>query len=444
VLTGGRVGAVVLTVAAAIVLTACSGKNAGNAIQPGVGDSSGASSSASSSGAESSAPVTTAPTTTTPPPPAPAAKVTITPAASVDGAPVSPVVPVKVAVAGGKLTSVRMTNAAGKVITGVESTDKKGWQSSEVLGYGKTYTIAATAVNADGKPVAKKSVFSTLTPDNMTMPYLQVLGGTALVNGATYGVAIVPVIHFDESIADKAAAMKALTVTTTPHVNGAWYWVDDSNVHFRPATYWPSGTKVTIRANVYGVEVGPGLYGQSDVTSSFTIGRKQVTEAFDSSPQVDKVNVYDAAGKLIKQMNTSMGEHSGETVNGQYINFYTPGGTYTVLDHENPAIMSSASYGLPANAPGGYAPEAIPYSTKISIDGIYLHELDNTVWAQNSGEDVSHGCLNLSQDNAIWFFDHSMVGDPVVIHPTPGAPALQIWEGGDWSVPWSTWIKGGI
>ena len=36
-----------------------------------------------------------------------------------------------------------------------------------------------------------------------------------------------------------------------------------------------------------------------------------------------------------------------EEVNGTWINFYTLNGRYTVLDHENPANMSSQSYGLP-------------------------------------------------------------------------------------------------
>lgn len=379
-----------------------------------------------------------APTSQAPAPPA----VITTSVASTTG--VNPAAPLSVSVAGGRLTSVKIVNAIGTVVTGGLNTAASTWTASEALGYSKTYTLTAAAVNPDGKPVAKRETFTTLTPANMTMPYLQILGGAAMTNGATYGVGIVPVVHFDEPITNKVAAMKALIVTSTPPVSGAWYWVDNSTVHFRPQNYWPAGTKVTLTANVYGVEVGTGLYGQSDVSASFTIGRKQLTIAYDNAPQVNKVNVYNAAGQLIKSMNTSMGEHTGETVNGNYINFYTPYGAYTVLDHENPAIMSSASYGLPANAPGGYAPEPIYYSTKISTDGIYLHELDNTVWAQNHGYDVSHGCLNLDQANAIWFFNHSIPGDPVVIHGTKGAPKVQLWEGGDWSVPWSTWAAGGL
>jgi lipoprotein-anchoring transpeptidase ErfK/SrfK len=116
-------------------------------------------------------------------------------------------------------------------------------------------------------------------------------------------------------------------------------------------------------------------------------------------------------------------------------------GTYTVLEHDNPAIMSSASYGLPANAPGGYAPEKIYYSTKISTDGIYLHQLTTTIYAQDNGYDVSHGCLNLNTANAMWFYSHSQIGDPVEIEHT-GGPKISVWQGGDWSVPWSTWVKG--
>lgn len=355
----------------------------------------------------------------------------------------NPTQPVSVNIAHGKLTSVTMTNPAGKHVTGSLSSDGLSWHTTEYLGYAKTYKIVASGVDELGKAVSKTSSVTTLTPDNMTMPYLQRIGGYPLGNGQTYGVGIVPVVHFDEPIPNKAAAERALKVTTTPHVDGSWYWDGDQDVHYRPKDYWPSGTKVTITAKVYGVDVGRGLYGQSDVSGSFTVGRKQVTIAYDTAPKsVNKVRVYNAAGKVLRTMNTSMGEHSGTTVKGNYINFYTLDGTYTVLDHEQPANMCSDSYGLPANAPGGYPCEKIYNATKISVDGIYLHELTTTIWAQNHGADVSHGCLNLNTANSRWYFDHSMIGDPVVIHGAKGAPKLQIWQGGDWSVPWSTWVNG--
>jgi lipoprotein-anchoring transpeptidase ErfK/SrfK len=355
---------------------------------------------------------------------------------------VNPTTPVTVSVSGGKLTSVTMHNGAGKEVTGELATDGSSWHTTEVLGYGKTYTVTAQAVNAAGTPSTKTSEFTTLTPANQTMPYIDDLYGAGIKNGGTYGVAMVVNVVFDEPITHRAAAEKALKVTTSPHVDGSWYWTDNQHVHWRPENYYQPGTKVTVDAQVYGVKVGAGLYGQTDVSRTFTIGRKQETIAYDTAPKsVNKVKVY-RSGKLIRTMNTSMGEHSGITVNGNYINFYTLDGTYTVLGFENPANMCSDSYGLPANAPGGYACEDIYWATKISTDGIYLHELDTTVWDQDHGQDVSHGCLNLNYANAHWFYTHSLVGDPVTVHGAKGAPKLQLWQGGDWSVPWSKWLAG--
>jgi lipoprotein-anchoring transpeptidase ErfK/SrfK len=356
---------------------------------------------------------------------------------------INPTAPVDVQVSHGKLLTVTMTNPAGRRVTGTLAPDGTTWHTTEVLGYGKTYTIVAAAIDGSGRVVRRRSSLRTLTPSNLTMPYLQRIGGYPLTSGASYGVGIVPVVHFDEPITDRRAAQRALSVATTPHVDGVWNWVDDQNVHFRPRSYWPAGTKVTVTAKVYGVEVGHGLYGQSDVSTSFTIGRRQITVANDTAPaSVNKVKVFDGSGRLLKVMNTSMGQHGGVEINGNWINFYTLDGTYTVLAHEQPARMCSASYGLPADAQDGYPCEDIYNATKISTDGIYLHELDTTVREQNQGRDVSHGCLNLNRANAQWFFRHSMIGDPVEIHGNSHAPELTIWQGGDWTVPWRTWIKG--
>ncbi|WP_375474852.1 Ig-like domain-containing protein [uncultured Jatrophihabitans sp.] len=419
-------GATTACFAALALLAGCTGGGAGDSTGTPTG-----SATPTSTGGSSSAPA----------PVALAAVITTSPQG--DGKKISPAKPVTVSIANGKLTSVTMTSPSGKAVKGVVSPDGASWHNTEVLGYSKTYSISATGANGDGKPVTKRETITTVTPDNMTMPYLQRIGGYPLGHGATYGVAIVPIVHFDEPIGNETAAQKALTVTTTPHVDGSWYWSDSQNVHWRPQHYWASGTKVTVTAKVYGKKLGDGLYGQADTSASFTIGRRQVTIAHDTAPKsVNKVKVYNAAGHLIRTMNTSMGEHSGVSVKGNYINFYTLDGTYTVLAHEQPAKMCSASYGLPANAPGGYACENIYNATKISTDGIYLHELLTTIYAQDNGYDVSHGCLNLNAANSMWFFKHSMIGDPVEIKGAKHAPTLQVDQGGDWTVPWSKWLKG--
>lgn len=350
---------------------------------------------------------------------------------------INPATPIHVGVTRGRLIAVRLINPVeDKLVTGRITADGSAWTSAEVLSYGQTYTLSAVAEDATGRRVSKTVSLSTLAPANMTMPYLNTTGGLPLRNGATYGVGIVPVVHFDEPVTDRAAAERALIVTTSPRLTGAWNWVDNQTVHWRPETYFPAGTKVTVTAKVYGVQVGPGLYGQADQSVSFTIGAKHVSVADDKTYTV-KVYFND---QLVRTMPTSMGQGGYVSgTGGQQISLWTMPGTYTVIGHQDPVLMDSSTFGLPVDSPKGYK-EYIYKATQISTDGIYLHQLDSTVWAQGN-TDVSHGCLNLNKANAQFFYTTSQVGDVVQVINT-GGPKLQIWQNGDWSVPWSTWTKG--
>jgi L,D-transpeptidase catalytic domain len=128
-------------------------------------------------------------------------------------------------------------------------------------------------------------------------------------------------------------------------------------------------------------------------------------------------------GVLVRTMPTSMGMGGTQTIGGRTLSFWTPPGIYTVMDKANPVIMDSSTFGLPINSQLGYR-VTIPYATRISTDGIYLHQLNATVWAQGN-TDTSHGCLNLNGDNATWFFNFSLPGDVVEVRNTGGA-SLQL------------------
>ncbi|MDX5961882.1 Ig-like domain-containing protein [Rhodococcus opacus] len=361
------------------------------------------------------------------------AAITITPPPGAQD--VDPMGPVTVNATDGTLDSVVMANQQGTTIAGVMTPDNTSWKPDEPLGYGKTYTLTIASRGDAGTPATQRSTFTTVEPRNQTKAYLTTTAGNFLTDGGTYGVGTVIVAHFDEEIGDRAAAEQRLSVTTDPPVEGSWYWVDDQNAHWRPQQYFQPGTKITAEANVYGVQLGDGLYGQEDSRTSFTIGASHVSIVDDTTKQV---SVYEN-GALMRIMPTSMGMGGSEVINGQTISFWTQPGTYTVMDKANPVIMDSSTYGLPVNSKLGYK-EAINYATRISTDGVYLHQLDSTVWAQGN-TNVSHGCLNLNADNAQWFFNFSQPGDVVEIKNTGGAP-LEIWQNGDWSVSWNQWLTG--
>lgn len=365
-------------------------------------------------------------------PPGPA-HVTITPGPDARG--IDPVAHVMVKADTGTLTDVRMVNESGKSVPGVMTPDNTVWKPTVPLGYGRRYTLTVASRGPNGVAATQVSSFSTLKPSNQTKVSFTTTSEAALKDGGTYGVGTVIVAHFDEQIANRAEAERRLAVTTDPKVQGSWYWVDDQTAHWRPEHYYAPGTTVTAEAKIYGIALGDGLFGQEDAKVSFRIGDAHVSIADDATHQV---SVFDN-GTLVRTMPTSMGMGGTADVGGKSISLWTPSGIYTVLDKGNPVVMDSSTFGLPKNSRLGYR-ETINWATKISTDGIYLHELDATVWAQGH-QDTSHGCLNLNADNAKWFYNFSVPGDVVEVRNS-GGPKLTLAQNGDWTLSWDDWRKG--
>ena len=171
--------------------------------------------------------------------------------------------PVKVSAEGGVLGAVTMTNQNGAAVDGKLSPDGLTWTTTEPLGYNKRYTINAQSLGLGGQ-TSRQMVFETHSPANLTMPYL--LPG----DGETVGIGQPIAVRFDENIPDRAAAESAIKVTTKPPVAGAFYWLSNREVRWRPQHYWKPGTTVEVKVDTYGVDLGDGLYGQDNASSHFT------------------------------------------------------------------------------------------------------------------------------------------------------------------------------
>jgi lipoprotein-anchoring transpeptidase ErfK/SrfK len=370
------------------------------------------------------------PAVTTTQPAAEPARLSISPRNGSTGIAVS--APVTVRAVGGRVSTVSLRNGDGEPVAGTYNAVRSTWTSTEPLGYDKTYSLAAVAANEDGKTTRGTSAFSTVVPRTLTLPYLFPGGPDG---PSTVGVGQPVQVRFDEDIQDKAAAEKALTVTTTPKVGGAWHWFSDREVHWRPMNYWKPGTKVTVEANVYGVSVGNGIYGQQDVRTSFTIGAAKIF-TIDDKTHVGTIKI---SGKKTRRVPVSMGRGGSYTVDGQTIYFTTQSGAHIVQEKYPVKRMTSASYGLPKDTPLGYD-EKISLAVRISSDGEFVHSAPWSVWAQGK-QNVSHGCVNISPANAQYFYDNFSRGDIVEIRNTgvdlPFAPTYN-----EWGVSWAKWTAG--
>ena len=327
--------------------------------------------------------------------------------------------PVTVSADDGVLASVAMVNENGGTVDGQLSPDGVHWSTSEKLGYNRLYTLTAKARGLGGMATRQLS-FQTHSPHNLAMPYPRPSDGEVVGVGETVAV------QFDENIANRQAAEKAIRVTTDPPVDGAFYWLNNREVRWRPEHFWKPGTNVDVAVNTYGVDLGDGVFGQDNAHTHFTIGDEVIATADDNTKMVTvRVN-----GEVVKTMPTSMGKDSTPTASGTYI----LGVRFAHM------IMDSSTYGVPVNSPNGYRTE-VDFATQMSYSGVFVHSAPWSVGAQGH-TNTSHGCLNVSPSNAQWFFEHTKRGDVVEVLNTLGPP-LSGTEGlGDWNIPWPQWKAG--
>jgi lipoprotein-anchoring transpeptidase ErfK/SrfK len=335
---------------------------------------------------------------------------------------VTPTTPIVVKATGGTLDAVTVTNSTkGTKVKGAYSADKTSWTSGEPLGYGTVYEVVADATDGAGGKAARTAKVKTLTPKAQAYPSFIPPPSVADV-----GVGQPLVVKFDQDIADKAAAEKALVVTSTPQQAGGWYWLSKREVHYRPQVYWQAGTTIKLHAGVYGINLGGDVYGQTDRDLTLKVHDSWLAKADGATKQMQIFQ----NGVQVNTMPISIGKDETPTHVGAHV----------ISDKQQTYTMDSCSYGLCPPDPKAYRSEE-HFAERISNDGEFVHENPNSVGAQGSSN-VSHGCINLNTANAQWFFEHFGLGDVVEV-TNSGGPPLPVWDTyGDWAVSWPDWQAG--
>ena len=204
-------------------------------------------------------------------------------------------------------------------------------------------------------------------------------------NGQVVGVAHPIIVTFTKPVPDRAAAERTVSVTSPTNVTGRFDWLDDTRVQFVPDHYWPGHSQITMVAGGIPRTFGTG----AAVLAVASISAHTFTVSID--------------GQVVRQMPASMGKPR----------YPTPVGSFKVLEKQSSVVMDSRTIGIPLSDPEGYK-LTVANAVRITWGGVYVHSAPWSVGSQGYAN-VSHGCINLSPDNASWYFNQVTIGDPVVV-----------------------------
>jgi lipoprotein-anchoring transpeptidase ErfK/SrfK len=310
---------------------------------------------------------------------------------------------------GGHLNGV-VVSTSGHTVAGQISSGGTSWRSSGSLLASRTYTVLVSAVGVDGKKITTTSSFRTLTP-RRTFQATSLEG-----DNLQYGVGMPIVLNFSRPITNRAAVERALSITSSKPIIGAWYWDGNKSVSFRPKQYWSSGTQVRFTAALNGVEGAKNVYGTRDLHVAFSIGPSLIARV-GANTHYMTVNYK---GQFYARWPISTGAPGDDTANGHYL----------TIEKANPVLMSGP----------GYTDFPVPWSVRFTWSGNYIHDAYWSVGEQGF-VNVSHGCVNVSPEHAETYYKLELPGDPVIV---TGSPVAGTWDDGwtQWFLTWNQLLAG--
>lgn len=204
-------------------------------------------------------------------------------------------------------------------------------------------------------------------------------------DGQIVGVAHPVAVTFAEPVGNRVAAERGVRITSPATPAGAFTWLSDRVVQWTPAGFWPAHSPISVSAG--------------GASTNFQTGASVVSVA-DISAHTFTVSIDD---QVVREMPASMGKPK----------FPTPLGSFTALQKQRNVTFDSRTIGIPLDDPEGYLIKG-EYAVRVTWGGVYVHSAPWSVGAQGNSN-VSHGCINLSPDNAAWYFDTVRVGDPIIV-----------------------------
>jgi lipoprotein-anchoring transpeptidase ErfK/SrfK len=332
---------------------------------------------------------------------------------------VLPDAPVTVKASSGTLGDVTLADAKGRKVAGRSSSDGS-WRNLDLLRPATAYTLTIAATGPDGGKTTTRSTFKTLKP-KVTATY------GLIPNGGHVGVGMPVIVQFDSFVdtkAERAEIERRIKVSSVPAQPGAWGWLDNRQLMWRPKTFWTPGTKVTVATPLHGVRTGANKWIAGDDRTSFTVGSSMVSTV-DMHAHTATVR---RNGAVIRVIKVSTGK-PGRLTETRY-------GTKVIIERNSAITMDSATVGIPKGNPNYYKIKT-QWNLRLTWTGEFIHSAPWSVNSQGT-TNVSHGCTNMKPSDAKWMFYNSKVGD--VVKFTGSSRAFEPTQGiGVWVYDFAGW-----
>nr|WP_303625067.1 L,D-transpeptidase [Mycolicibacterium sp. CAU 1645] len=206
--------------------------------------------------------------------------------------------------------------------------------------------------------------------------------------GDVVGVGAPVTVTFAEPVRERSAAERSISFaagSTKITPAGSFTWLRDDVLQWTPTDFWPAHSTISVLSDGFSTsfETGSAVVGVADL------------DAYTFTVSID--------GQVAREMPASMGK-SG---------FRTPIGTFTALEKQDVVVMDSRTIGIPLSDPEGYK-LTVYDAVRVTWGGVYVHGAPWSTGSQGNSN-VSHGCINLSPDNADWYYNTVRIGDPIIV-----------------------------
>jgi lipoprotein-anchoring transpeptidase ErfK/SrfK len=322
--------------------------------------------------------------------------------------------------------TLELADLAGNSIDGELSPDATQWRPAGQLDWDTTYIATLTAISSEGEPVIATSTFTTMAEPADTIRVFSYLASDDVV-----GVAMPLRIEFKDDGDNpqeipeeyRAEVERRMQVRAEPEQEGTWHWRSGWEVHYRPAEYWQPGTTITYDVTTGGLPVGEDRYLRNDMHVGLTVGN-EIMMTVDADTRQMTVR---EDGEVVRTIPVSLGRSD----------YPSSSGTHVIMEKYRETVFDTFDELGPEE---GYRVD-IEYALRYTRSGEFIHATVRS-GDELGTENVTHGCINMSRDNAEWLFDLThRWGDPVIVDGTRRNVAPDDgWT--DWNLSWEEYQRG--